>query len=323
MDGALNFTATFSHAVEWGWPIAVYLLLAGMSGGALIAAIVLKRYKRQDGFSPFFKAASLLAFVSIMLGMVCLIADLEKPLLFWKILINYNFTSVMSVGVAALCVYIPLSFVACLYAFEDCLREFLTRNLSFLKDLFELVMKVVNALRPLLLALTLVFAVAICAYTGFLISVLVRFPILNTAVLPALFVASGLSAGIAGSSLIAALFFKADQHGGDLKTLHAVEWPVLAMEILLIGMIFVSLITGSDVQKAASVAFSEGIYAQLFWLGVVGVGFCVPLVLNFALGKKIAHTAFAFYVSALASVVGVLLLRMFILYAGQTYDIIM
>ena len=55
----------------------------------------------------------------------------------------------------------------------------------------------------------------------------------------------------------------------------------------------------------------------------MGVGFCVPLVLNFALGKKIAHTAFAFYVSALASVVGVLLLRMFILYAGQTYDIIM
>ena len=184
-------------------------------------------------------------------------------------------------------------------------------------------MKILNALRPLLLALTLVFAVTICAYTGFLISVLVRFPILNTAVLPALFVASGLSAGIAGSSLIAALFFKAELHGGDLKTLHAVEWPVLAMEILLIGMIFVSLITGSDVQKAASVAFNEGFYAKMFWLGVVGVGFCVPLVLNFALGKKIAHTAFAFYVSALASVVGVLLLRMFILYAGQTYDIIM
>ena len=94
-----------------------------MSGGALIAAIVLKRYKRQDGFSPFFKAASLLAFVSIMLGMVCLIADLEKPLLFWKILINYNFTSVMSIGVAALCVFIPLSFLMCLYAFNAELKS--------------------------------------------------------------------------------------------------------------------------------------------------------------------------------------------------------
>lgn len=323
MNGAINFTATFSHGVEWGWPIAVYLLLAGMSGGALVVAILVKFYKKQTASTPLFKAASLLSLVTILLGMVCLVADLERPLLFWKILINYNFTSVMSVGVAALCVYIPLSFVACLYALESELGEFLTHKFTFLKELFELVMKILNALRLPLLALTLVFAVAICAYTGFLISVLVRFPILNTAVLPALFVASGLSAGIAGSSLIAAFFFKEDLHGGDLKILHAVEWPVLAMEILLIGMIFVSLVTGSDVQKAASIAFKSGFYAKMFWLGVVGIGFCVPLVLNFMLGKKVAHSPFAFYASALASVIGVLLLRMFILYAGQTYDIIM
>ena len=217
MNGAIDFTATFSHGVEWGWPIAVYLLLAGMSGGALVVAILVKFYKKQTESTPLFKAASLLSFVAILLGMVCLVADLERPLLFWKILINYNFTSVMSVGVAALCVYIPLTFVACLYAFKADLSGFLSRRLTFLKGLFTLVMKILNALRPLLLALTLVFAVAICAYTGFLISVLVRFPILNTAVLPALFVASGLSAGIAGSSLIAALFFKAELHGGDLN----------------------------------------------------------------------------------------------------------
>ena len=114
MNGAINFTATFSHGVEWGWPIAVYLLLAGMSGGALVVAILVKLYKKQTESTPLFKAASLLSFVTILLGMVCLVADLERPLLFWKILIHYNFTSVMSVGVAALCVYIPLSFVACL-----------------------------------------------------------------------------------------------------------------------------------------------------------------------------------------------------------------
>ena len=191
MNGAINFTATFSHGVEWGWPIAVYLLLAGMSGGALVVAILVKFYKKQTESTPLFKAASLLSLVTILLGMVCLVADLERPLLFWKILINYNFTSVMSVGVAALCVYIPLSFVACLYALESELGEFLTHKFTFLKGLFALVMKILNALRLPLLALTLVFAVAICAYTGFLISVLVRFPILNTAVLPALFVSSG------------------------------------------------------------------------------------------------------------------------------------
>ena len=309
MDGALNFTATFSHGVEWGWPIAVYLLLAGMSGGALIAAIVLKRYKRQDGFSPFFKAASLLAFVSIMLGMVCLIADLEKPLLFWKILINYNFTSVMYIGVAALCVFIPLSFLMCLYAFNAELKSFC--------GFFDGVMKILSPLYPLLSALCLIFAVIICAYTGFLISVLIRFPLLNTAVLPALFIASGLSAGISGSSLIAALFFKEDPHSSDLSSLHGVEFYVLCAEILLILMLFVSLLLGSSYQQGAAVAFYSGVWAKFFWLGVVLVGFVLPLVLNFALGKM----KFSFYLGSFAAVVGVLLLRVFILYAGQTYSI--
>lgn len=317
MDGAINFTYTFSNGIEWHWPIALYLLLAGMSGGALVVSLLIKFYKKQEGSTPLFKAASLLSLITILLGMVCLVADLEKPLYFWKILINYNFKSVMSVGVAALCVYIPLSFVTALYAFE---RELL--GLGAFAGLIKFVMKILNALKPVIYPLTLIFAVAICAYTGFLISVLVRFPLLNTAVLPALFIASGLSAGIAGASIIAALCFKADTHGGDIKILHAVEWPVLAMEILLIGMIFVSLIIGSDAQKAASVAFYQGYYAKMFWLGVVAAGFGVPLALNFALGKFVAHSKFAFYVSALASILGVFMLRMFILYAGQTYDIL-
>lgn len=36
MNEAIEFTVGFSHGVEWGWPIGVYLLLAGISGGALI-----------------------------------------------------------------------------------------------------------------------------------------------------------------------------------------------------------------------------------------------------------------------------------------------
>ena len=64
-------------------------------------------------------------------------------------------------------------------------------------------------------------------------------------------------------------------------------------------------------------AFYSGVWAKFFWLGVVLVGFVLPLVLNFALGKM----KFSFYLGSFAAVVGVLLLRVFILYAGQTYSI--
>lgn len=318
MNGAINFTETFSNQIMWGWPIAIYLLLAGMSGGALIVAILIRYYKKEEFFSPLFKSASILSLITILIGMIFLVGDLDKPLYFWKILINYNFKSVMSIGVAALCVYITFCFILCFYAFESEISQFLSQKIKTLSSVFEILMKILGFLRPLIIFLTLIFAVIICAYTGFLISVLIRFPILNTAVLPMLFVASGLSAGIGGSSLIAAYFFKQDFHAIDLKILHKLEMPVIFLEILLIFMLFVSLIIGSDAQKIASEAFLYGFWAKVFWVGVVGTGFCIPLFL-LIFGRNLS--AFAFYLSGISSIIGVLMLRIFILYAGQSYSI--
>ena len=38
MDGAINFTIGLSEGIAWPWPIAVYLFLAGISGGAVAVA---------------------------------------------------------------------------------------------------------------------------------------------------------------------------------------------------------------------------------------------------------------------------------------------
>jgi len=320
MNGAINFTHGFSHGVEWGWPIAVYLLLAGISGGALIVALLVRFYKKQQVDTPLLKAASLVSFVTIAFGMVFLVGDLEKPLYFWKILIHYNFTSVMSIGVMAISIYIPLTLIMCLYMFEKEISMVLAKK-SQLVSYFAMIMAILTKIRPFIEVLSVIFAVVICAYTGFLISVLVRFPILNTAILPALFVVSGLSAGTASAGMVASYLFKEDTHSSDLKTLHTIEWPIMAVEIMLIAMLFVSLLVGNEFQQTTTVAFKSGIYATLFWVGVMGVGFGLPLVLNFALGKKMASTHMAFYLSGMASVLGVLCLRMFIIYAGQTFGV--
>lgn len=319
MNNDITFTVGFSHGVEWGWPIAVYLLLAGISGGAIIVALFIRYYKKQKEDTPLLKAASLVAFITIVFGMVFLVGDLDKPLYFWKILIHYNFTSVMSIGVLALSIYIPLTLVLCLYLFENEILRYLPQQK--LRDYFVAIMGILKKIRPLIEVLCVLFAVVVCAYTGFLISVLVRFPILNTAILPALFVASGLSAGTASASVVASLFFKEDTHSSDMKTLHTIEWPIMATEILFIFMLFVSLFVGNEFQKSTVMAFQNGAFSSLFWMGVMGVGFGIPLVLNFLLGKQIASSKMAFYLSGVASIVGVLCLRMFIIYAGQTFSV--
>ncbi len=314
MNELVTYSSGFSTGVEWPWPIAIYLLLAGMSGGSLIVAFLLKFYLKQTEITPIYKAGALIAFATILLGMVFLVADLTRPILFWKILIMYNWTSVMSIGVAALMLYIPLSAVIFVYAFEQELKKFL----PFLNK-FEWLFSLLNKFKTPVEGTMFFFAVIICAYTGFLISVLVRFPILNTSILPALFVVSGLSVGIASLAIVARKYFKADMHSADMHILHKAEWPVMATEMLFLLMLFVSLVIGNEGAQSAAPAFYEGTWATVFWVGIVGVGFVMPLVLNFALGKNIAHSAFTYYVSALGSIIAVLCLRLFIVYAGQIF----
>ena len=111
-----------------------------------------------------------------------------------------------------------------------------------------------DGIRGALQWIVLILAITICAYTGFLISALIRFPLINTAVLPALFIASGLSAGAAAAKLVAVGCFGEEEHSADMKLLHGAEWPIMAAEALCIFMIAVSLISGN---AAAQVSLSR------------------------------------------------------------------
>ncbi|SKB42668.1 NrfD/PsrC family molybdoenzyme membrane anchor subunit [Malaciobacter marinus] len=312
MNELITYSSGFTEEIGWEWPISVYLLLAGISGGAIIVALLIRFYKNQTENTAVYKSASLVAFVTILLGMVCLVGDLTRPLNFWQILINYNFNSVMSIGVAALMIYIPLTFVAVVFAFADFVKE----KFSFLAKIVDLLLN----FRVILEGVLFLFGVVICAYTGFLISVLVRFPLLNTSILPALFVISGLSAGTAALCIMAKRVFNENVHSSDMKILHKIEWPIMAIEILFLAMLYISLATGNEAGKIALAAFHEGSWSTVFWVGIVCIGFLLPIILNFS-KKEQENSNSIFYISAMCSIVGVLCLRLFIIYAGQTFSV--
>ncbi|MGL4713273.1 MAG: NrfD/PsrC family molybdoenzyme membrane anchor subunit, partial [Shewanella sp.] len=162
MDTSMEFSLGLSQGVAWHWPIAVYLFFAGISGGALTIALGMRFYLGQVENTGLFKAAALISLVTISLGMLCLVLDLTNPLFFWRILVFYNFHSVMSIGVAALSLYIPLVAVMALFAFEKELMAI--PQLTFLKPIIA---KLHGFRRPME-ALVLVLALSVCAYTGFL-----------------------------------------------------------------------------------------------------------------------------------------------------------
>ena len=171
----MNFAIGLSQGIAWPWPIAVYLFLAGISGGAVAAAVILNLYRKQaHENTPVLKAASVIGAATILLGMVCLVLDLTNPFNFWRILIYYNPTSVMSLGVMALLVYIPTVCILTLVALRGLLPKV---GLGFLDGIVGFF----DGWRVVLQWIALVFALTICAYTGFLISALIRFPLINQA----------------------------------------------------------------------------------------------------------------------------------------------
>lgn len=80
---------------------------------------MLNFFRHKTETTPIIKSASIIGLATILLGMLCLVLDLTNPLYFWRILVYYNPTSVMSIGVMLLLFYIPLVAVLMVMSFAD------------------------------------------------------------------------------------------------------------------------------------------------------------------------------------------------------------
>lgn len=309
-------TAFQSSTVVWDWIIAIYLFLAGMSAGAVMISIYLKRkvIEGNPAENGILKATAFLAPFGIISGLTILIFHLTKPLSFWKIMIFFNPTSVMSMGVILFQVYMAVLFVWIGIIFKKQIVDFLQGRFEFVDGLLEKFTKFENSIELFLGFLALLLA----AYTGFLLSALQTYPMLNNPVLPILFLFSSLSSGAAACILFGVLVFKESPHGPSVSWIHGFERPVVMFELFVLVTFFTGLIfSGGQAELSAMNAIGEGFWASWFWWGVIGAGMLLPLLLNAVTPKSIRHSGGFILVVTTLSLVGVLMLRTFILYAGQ------
>ncbi len=304
------------NTVVWHWPIAVYLFLAGLSAGAIISAIIIKWMKGND-VSPWdgiIKAGAILAPVTIGVGLCLLIFDLTRPFDFWKLLVHYNFGSVMTIGVLALFAYFPVVILFLLGVFK---KELIDEGpFKFLAPFANIALNYAKAIE----AITLILAIGVGAYTGFLLSAMNSYPLLNTPILPALFLASGVSAGISANLVVGLLFFTKSTKDSNVGYLHGLDIKVIFVELFFLFILFVGMYyQGGETAHVAQSALSGSGLSTLLWLGVVGLGLILPIGLNFALPHGVKHSHGFVIFNALIVLVGVLALRYYMLYAGQTF----
>lgn len=305
--------------IAWGWPIAVYLFLAGLSGGALITALLVKWIEGNETppWDGLIKAGALIAPPTIIIGLALLIVDLGRPLSFYLLLLHYQITSVMSIGVILLSIYTPLALLFSAIIFKKPLSE-QGWSAPWFKPLLPLVewLEQTRSIEGIMCVL----AVAVATYTGFLLSALVAKPLFNTPILPLLFLVSGISAGIAANILVGLTCFRSTVDEQNLKYLLALDLRVIPFEMFMLFLLFTGMYyQGGQYYLIAKEALTVGVWAKVFWIGVVGIGLILPVTIAItALHGHVYRLRTVLFNSSIA-LVGVVLLRFYFLYAGQIF----
>ena len=307
-------------AVHWSWPIAMYLFLASISSGSIIVALLVKwnRHERENSsiWDAMIRSGAAVAAISIVLGLLILIVDLGKPLSFYCLFLRYNFQSVMTLGVLFLLIYTPTVFVFMCLVFEHKIVKYrlgiLERLITYVKEFHSYAKNIEYFL--------FVSAVCVGAYTGFSLSSLYTIPMWNNPIIPILFLTSGISSGIAINILVGLLFFKSTINEESIKYLLVMDLRVILTEFPLIGMLFIGMVyAGGDSLEGAKAALSSGFWAGVFWVGVVGLGLFLPLLTVINALKHHVYRVHYIVTNSIVVLLGVMLLRCYIIYAGQIY----
>ena len=229
----------------WDSTIAIYLFLLGISSGAVQLAIAYKRSHKLENPSKnwIIRAAAVLGSVPTLIGLTLLIFHLARPWTFWKLMFNYQFNSVMSMGVMLFQVYMLFLVCWCAVIFKEDIMAFIQRFMPKL----GFVGKIINVLERLtgpVEVILFILAAVLGAYTGFLLSALISYPMLNNPVLPALFLASGTSSGIAATFLFILIAGKLKGDSHESHFIHKFEVPIMVTELGLLVCFFVGLYFG-------------------------------------------------------------------------------
>jgi formate-dependent nitrite reductase membrane component NrfD len=238
--------------------------------------------------------------VLLSVGMFALFLDLEYKVHFWRLYTTIEPKSPMSWGSWILLLVYPALLANFLLRVPPLLGPGKLRDLSERLIRHEMFVKWTGALNMLLGAL-------LGVYTGILLSTLGARPLWNSAMLGPLFLTSGLSAAAALVHMIA-------RDRSERELLAKADNAFLITELMLIGLLFIGLATATRVHIGAAELFFGGPYTAVFWVLVVGMGIVVPLIVQLlAVNHKIRHTPLA----PLAVIIGGVLLRFVIVYAGQ------
>src|SRR5438132_6304028 len=280
----------------WTWEVPAYFWLGGLAGGAYLTAALAQNFgsaddRRAAGGGYYVAAAALVPCAPL------LIADLGRPDRFHHMLRIFKPLSPMNLGAWTLTGFTPIAFAraASHAAGTGLLRGPLGTLASF-------VPKRLAELTGVVLGLTL------AGYSGVLLAA-TNIPLwAKSKLLGGLFMASALASGSAAGTLQAA------RQGAPDATLHR-----LAMLESAASAGEIAVLAGYLVQSGRTARpLTRGRFATPFWMGAVGAGAVLPLLLHRLAARRRGRALQSLStVAGLCTIAGSLALRWSIFEAGK------
>jgi formate-dependent nitrite reductase membrane component NrfD len=335
MEGQVNF--------DWNWIVVIYLFLAGVSAGAF-AISSLAYFIGKETHERIVRIGAYIAPFPVLIGTLCLIYDLERPYLFWKLFLTLQLSSVMSIGAWLLLLFTLISFLH--------FYIWLPEGFDLLAALQRLpprfaemgIIKAIKSSRLLrflgrerllqwrewvaLIGILASFCVGI--YTGVLLGALVARPFWNNPILPLLFLLSAMKTGIASILLVGFVligFKKMEQEEMDASKLliHFTDLILVVLCIIGVFLFIFGLCVSTKSSCEAVKLIMGGEFTLSFWLLVVGVGMVLPLTIEvYELiphyrrhAEPSEHSPWISVIFATSVLVGGFALRYVVIYAGQ------
>lgn len=307
MQPHVEFDSTRTAVLEaghrfWGWEIPVYLFLGGLVAGLMLAVCTVLVMRGRQSVTQAMRLGLVAAPILLSLGMGALFLDLSLKTNVFRFYLTLRPYAPMSLGSWILLLVYPVQALLVLALPWEPLKRRLDKieKLDRIRALAER-----NLARIAWTGLVAGFALGI--YTGVLLSTTVAQPLWSSGALGFLFLASGLSTGVAALMLV-------EKDHASQTWLAKVDVGLITLELLLIGGWIVGLATQGPIYREAVGVILSGHYAPVFIGFVLFGGLLVPGTLEaLALRDKAKHSR---TVPSLV-LVGGLLLRFVVVYAGQ------
>jgi formate-dependent nitrite reductase membrane component NrfD len=314
--------------MTWNIPLWFDIWLAGMAGGAYLVTFLANRYSG-GAHRNLFRLAVYTGVPLAIIGVLLLVIDLGTPIWFWHLFTGFLPVAVMSMGTWTLLTWVIISFIMMIMWV---IEGDATRNPDkYSGDRAGMARRIADGLGWV----NLVFAVLLMTYPGVLLASTSQALWAGTLLLPALFVASALSTGVA-LLIVMSLVMNAVNKSSSSMLNSTVKWlfgdtgweitrestgqlaralaGVIVVEVVILAGYVIWLAAAGGTAGEALNLLTAGTLAIPFWIVMVGIGLAVPLVL--LLAKQGKETLFV-TTSAACVLLGGLALRAIIIVGGQ------